>query len=460
MADRTITGDYVANPVTTWAGTEIIPVVKAGANAAGTLDSVQAYLATMKQALNEAPPVSVASAATLPVAGAASNTINVTGTTTITALDAAPAGATRRLVFGGALTLTHHASTLILPGAANITTAAGDVASFVSLGGGAWRCWQYMRASGAAVVASGGGLTHLAESLSTAAPNNTTNAAQLRVVGGATAAVGLVLSPKGSGATMRDMPDGTATGGDVRGLGAVDFQTYRNSAAQVAGGQSSALLAGEYNAASGRAAVAAAGANAVVSGDYAGTLGGQYATVTGHRAVQLGGSSCTIDGHYATGLAGLLLSTRGITGLAVFGATAVSLGARQGEMLSLGVETTGATATALSSDSSAAGGGNQLVLANNATAVYRIGIAARHSTTGDAKAWSTVAVVKRGATAASTAILGTPSVTVEGADSGAAAWTVAIGADTSAGALRITVTGEAGKTIQWAATAVGAYVRT
>ena len=54
-------------------------------------------------------------------------TVHITGTTTITSFGTAPqAGAIRFVIFDGALTLTHNGTSLILPGAANITTAAGD----------------------------------------------------------------------------------------------------------------------------------------------------------------------------------------------------------------------------------------------------------------------------------------------------------------------------------------------
>jgi hypothetical protein len=43
---------------------------------------------------------------------------------------------------------------LILPTAANITTAAGDTAIFVSLGSGNWKCLSYTRASGTALSSS------------------------------------------------------------------------------------------------------------------------------------------------------------------------------------------------------------------------------------------------------------------------------------------------------------------
>lgn len=98
----------------------------------------------------------MASAATLNLANSTGSIINVTGTVTITALGTLAAGAERELVFQGILTFTHNATSLILPGAANITTAAGDVARVRSKGSGNWLCVSYQRASGAplAIAAS------------------------------------------------------------------------------------------------------------------------------------------------------------------------------------------------------------------------------------------------------------------------------------------------------------------
>lgn len=109
---------------------------------------------TLSTALNEAPPATVASASTTNIGAADRNTVNITGTTTITAFDTIASGAIRRLVFGGALTLTHNATSLILPTGANLTTAAGDVAEFLSLGSGNWRCVDYTRANGQALAGS------------------------------------------------------------------------------------------------------------------------------------------------------------------------------------------------------------------------------------------------------------------------------------------------------------------
>ena len=98
---------------------------------------------------------SVPSAATTDIGGLVGGTpiserVHVTGTTTITSFGARPYQ--RKTVrFSDVLTLTHNGTSLILPGGANIVTAAGDVGRFVSDGAGNWRCVSYLRASGIAV---------------------------------------------------------------------------------------------------------------------------------------------------------------------------------------------------------------------------------------------------------------------------------------------------------------------
>jgi len=109
---------------------------------------------TMSGSLNYAAMVNLAASATTAIGAAGSNLINITGTTTITTFDTA-AGAVRTLVFAGVLTLTH-GSSIILPTAANITTQAGDVATFINVGGTAWRCLSYMRADGSPLKGGSG----------------------------------------------------------------------------------------------------------------------------------------------------------------------------------------------------------------------------------------------------------------------------------------------------------------
>lgn len=84
---------------------------------------------------------------------------HVTGTTTITDIDWDVATNGRRVwvVFDGVLTLTHNGTTLQLPSAANIVTAAGDRALFVQDAADNAICLSYVRADGTAVVGGGGG---------------------------------------------------------------------------------------------------------------------------------------------------------------------------------------------------------------------------------------------------------------------------------------------------------------
>jgi hypothetical protein len=96
----------------------------------------------------------IASATTTDIGAATGGFVDVTGTTTITGLGTIAAGIERTVRFTGALTLTHNGTSLILPGAANITTASNDTAIFRSLGSGNWLCVAYKKADGTALLIS------------------------------------------------------------------------------------------------------------------------------------------------------------------------------------------------------------------------------------------------------------------------------------------------------------------
>lgn len=89
----------------------------------------------------------VASATALPLLSDG-NSVDVTGTTTVTSINSVGVGTWVMLQFDGALILTHHASNLILPGGANITTAAGDHALMYEYASGLWRGAIFERGSG------------------------------------------------------------------------------------------------------------------------------------------------------------------------------------------------------------------------------------------------------------------------------------------------------------------------
>ena len=97
--------------------------------------------------INEGKWTDIASAATTDLGAANGNYGDVTGTTTITAFGTVQAGTRRIVRFTAILTITYNATSLILPGAVSINTAVNDVAEFISLGSGNWRCTNYQTSS-------------------------------------------------------------------------------------------------------------------------------------------------------------------------------------------------------------------------------------------------------------------------------------------------------------------------
>lgn len=114
--------------------------------------TVRKYLATKGSDL--------ASGTTTDLSTTDGNFIDITGTTTITGFGTLSAGMWKVLQFDGALTLTHNATSLILPGGANITTTAGDCLFAVSLGTGNWLVPFYQHVSGYVTAAGTQTLTN------------------------------------------------------------------------------------------------------------------------------------------------------------------------------------------------------------------------------------------------------------------------------------------------------------
>ena len=123
-----------------------------GANGAGSGDMLAANnlsdVGNKKTSLDNISVhgADVASATTTNLETATGDLIDVTGTTTITAITLND-GHERTVRFTGVLTLTNGAS-LVLPGGANITTAAGDFAVFRGYAASVVRCVSYSRISG------------------------------------------------------------------------------------------------------------------------------------------------------------------------------------------------------------------------------------------------------------------------------------------------------------------------
>lgn len=174
-----------------------------GAADAATVASLAANTFTGLQRWAKGADVASANALTL---GTDGNYFDITGTTSITSIGTLGVGTVVKLHFDGALTLTHHATDLILPGSSNITTAAGDEAEFVEYATGDWRCTNYSYASGGIQIPAGSVLWFTANAPPTgylkangAAISRTTYAALF-------AAIGTTFGV-GDGSTTFNVPD-------------------------------------------------------------------------------------------------------------------------------------------------------------------------------------------------------------------------------------------------------------
>jgi hypothetical protein len=304
------------------------------------------------------------------------------------------------------------------------------------------------------------GISNFTYTLNVSAPNATVPVVGLGVVSSATNA-DLTITPKGTGAITAQIADSTVTGGNKRGAGAVDLQASRTAATQVASATSSVAM-GSRNTASGANAIAmgnnnvasntspvAMGTGNIASGGYAIAMGNGN-TASGANAVAIGAAN-TASGDYSSVVGGVYGTTRAITGASAWASNGSVLGRTQTEQFLLRVDTAGATATRVTTDGLTASSTNGPVLPNTSTYYCRMRISARNTTNGDSASWNGTALIHREANAASTVLIGTPVIAQDYASASLVTAAVAITADTTLGALAVTVTGLASTNIRWVA---------
>lgn len=312
---------------------------------------------------------------------------------------------------GTALSSTPTNGQLLIGNGTNYTLATLTAGSGISITNGA---------GSISIAASGLALTNWTEGVNTSSPNATIPVVYFNATNAATN-VDAAIVPKGAGAFSLAVADNSTTGGDKRGIYASDLQSHRTVSTQVASGAYS-FVTGSRNTASSSYSAALGGANNTASGSYSAVVGGDYGTTRGARGLAHGGSP---------------IST--------------TSGGSQFRKIILGRQTTNATATVLAADTATAGGSNQVNLPNNSAFYFKGSVIANVTGGGDTKGWTIEGVIKRGASAAATSIVGTATVTSNYADAGASTWAVTATADTTNGCLAITVTGQASTTIRWVA---------
>lgn len=130
----------------------------------------------------------------------------------------------------------------------------------------------------------------------TTAFNSGTQATSSWSATNAAANVNAAIVPKGTGALIVQIPDGTVTGGNARGTYAVDLQRIRTNAAQVASGAYS-FVGGRQSQASGAYSFAF-GYPSNATNDFAIALG--QSTASGSGAIAIG--TCTATGELAVAM--------------------------------------------------------------------------------------------------------------------------------------------------------------
>jgi hypothetical protein len=227
----------------------------------------------------------------------------------------------------------------------------------------------------------------------------------------------------------------TVTGG-FKNTSTSTYASIGGGNLNTASGAYSTISGGWFNTASGFSSFVGSGYGNVASGFSASVIGGN--TNIANSAYSFA------SGFYAT--------SRGVGGYHAFGANVAPIenanGISQAGLLVIGKQTTNATPTVLVSDTNAAGTTNQIILPNNSAYFFTGEVVAGVTGGGNTKGWTIEGVIKRGANAASTALVGTPTVTSTYADAGASTWVIAVTADTTNGGLAVTFTGQAATTIR------------
>jgi predicted nucleotidyltransferase len=274
--------------------------------------------------------------------------------------------------------------------------------------------------------------------------------------------------------------------GNPRGANATDFQFVREAVTRVASGAGSFIGGGEHNQISGANSMAAAGSHNEVSGQFC-LVSGEHNEITGNHSNAFGdqhqvsgnkanasGSGHVVsaetafaegDGNIVSGISGHAEGTMNeCTGdySHAEGCNAKTYNIYQHAKASCGFSNPGEIGEAQYTNIIARGtteddspidllvGEEQyVVLMNDKMNAFRIMVVAASDDNTEGAAYEIKGLIKKDATAASTALIGSISKTVIAESD--ADWDVIVAADTSNGALGITATGVAETIIRWVA---------
>jgi hypothetical protein len=195
--------------------------------------------------------------------------------------------------------------------------------------------------------------------------------------------------------------------------------------------------------------------NSATTNTYTATLGGNQAVASGAAAIVLGGVACTADGDYSMSQ-GRGARTKGLQGTFARASENVwGSGTTQWMSQLVSHRTTDATQTVLNAaGTGSAAAGTSIVLDNNSARAGCIRVLA-FKTSGTVAAYWEIddVLVTRGANAAATALIGTPTVTTKQIHATATSetWGVVVAVNTTLGSLEVKGTGGSSSSVRWIA---------
>lgn len=370
----------------------------------------------------------------------------------------------------------------------------------------------FLTTNGSGTVTWGvAGLSFFTEAQATASPNNLVYANSLTALATTTNA-DFVILPKGNGAILGCIPNSSAIsptiGGNKRGQYAIDLQRLGNinSPTSVASGNYAIILGGTANTASGVASLITNGDRNTTSGLYSSIINGYFHGASGNYSLVGNGQQNTASGLYGTAINGFgniasssytfaggstctasgsrgfaygesntasgsytvslnstntassdysnargLSSNTGTTwGKWAIGGGGATLGSSQKGLLVQTTRTTGNTPTEIAFQGGGVDLRAQMTCADNMGMRVKGSIIGKQSGSVNISAWDFDYVIVRGVGVGTTAIVGTPTISVV---TNIPAWgNPTITADTARGYASLKVIGATATNIHWTAT--------
>jgi len=192
--------------------------------------------------------------------------------------------------------------------------------------------------------------------------------------------------------------------------------------------------------------------NASTTNQFGAVVGGYQNNAYGNHTFVGGGYRNYASGIYSAILGGYQSTTRSINCAQAFGNSpwGSTQGTSQLGTYILSANTNSSTDNTMTTDwTYPASATNQVTLPTNSAYIFRGSVVGTITGGGNTSMWTFQGGIKQGATTGSTALVGSPTVSLVAQDGGASSWSVAVTANTTLGSLQISVVGDPSATVRW-----------